>query len=161
MINREKSLLAELDALQRDNEALRRELDQTRQLLDICTAKLPNDVDSDSDIDQMAADLAAARELATESAKAAGSYRMDLAAANKELDRLRDQIGYIFNRYPNIVKRARLEIAASRDDGKDAERYRWLRDKCDTTRGFLLGMRRERDEWDAEIDAAIAQDNEP
>jgi len=33
-------------------------------------------------------------------------------------------------------------------------RYRWLRDECDTTTGFLLGQRLEADEWDAAIDAA-------
>lgn len=44
---------------------------------------------------------------------------------------------------------ARLEAAEA-----DADRYRWLRDECDTTTGFLLGQRVESDEWDETIDAA-------
>lgn len=36
----------------------------------------------------------------------------------------------------------------------DAERYRWLRDSCDTTTGFLLCQRVESDQWGATIDAA-------
>lgn len=38
----------------------------------------------------------------------------------------------------------------------DARRYRWLRDKCDTTTGFLLAQRLEADEWDAAIDALLS-----
>jgi hypothetical protein len=37
-------------------------------------------------------------------------------------------------------------------------RYRWLRDECDTTTGFLLGQRIEADEWDAAIDAARGEE---
>lgn len=45
---------------------------------------------------------------------------------------------------------------ASPDVVRDAGRYRWLRDRCDTTTGFLLGQRIEAGEWDATIDAAMA-----
>lgn len=37
-----------------------------------------------------------------------------------------------------------------------ADRYRWLRDRCDTTTGFMLSQRLERDEWDEAIDNAMS-----
>ena len=46
---------------------------------------------------------------------------------------------------------------ATRDDlRKDAERYRWLRDTAgDVVQVHILSQRREADEWDDEIDAAM------
>lgn len=43
---------------------------------------------------------------------------------------------------------------ASPDVVRDAERYRWLRDRCGATTAF--GHRIEAEEWDACIDAAMA-----
>ena len=54
---------------------------------------------------------------------------------------------------------AESEARAARD-ARDAARYRWLRDECDTTTGFLLAQRLEAHEWDAAIDAAQEAERE-
>lgn len=51
---------------------------------------------------------------------------------------------------------ARLHARTSSGPAEaDAERYRHI--KTDTSLAFICLMRREPDEWDAEIDAAVAQ----
>ena len=58
---------------------------------------------------------------------------------------------------PLIPQSAYAELAAERDALRaDAERYRWLRDTAgDVVQAHILSQRREADEWDDEIDAAM------
>lgn len=53
----------------------------------------------------------------------------------------------------SLFAEAAVEIERQR---KDAARYRWLRDTAgDVVQAHILSQRREADEWDDEIDAAM------
>lgn len=51
--------------------------------------------------------------------------------------------------------RMRERLANAENDERDAARYRWLRDRGGMPLQVTLAMRREPEEWDAEIDAAM------
>lgn len=65
------------------------------------------------------------------------------------------------NRMQDLVDGPIAEILAAKDAEiaglrADARRYRYLRDEAGATMHFVLSERRERDEWDAEIDETIS-----